>query len=235
MGFATVLGGKPQLPLIEPPLSSTSSLPTCGMEKEPPYQPINGELPQYDLYVTDQRLQELSKTMDQENLSQQDRAFLSAGIATTQHRLANLLGDLELNKTCETSSFTRKSSYLAALIYINLSLREILPKAELHSIMVSRLKAIMKEGGTNILSTWNSSPQRLLWVAFIGGSAALKRPDKVFFIDILRQLKRPLQISSLGQFQDPLKAFGWLRSFSEPHSVTLWLEMGSMAFAGLLA
>ncbi len=173
--------------------------------------------------------------MDQEDLSPGDRAFLSAGIATTQYHLANLLGDLELDKTCQAFSFARKSSYLAALLYINLSLRQILPNAEIHYIMVSRLKAVMKQGGNNILSNWDSSLQRLVWVAFIGGAAALKRPDKAFFVQILRRLRDSLPISSLKQFQDMLKGFGWLKAFSEPQSITLWLEMGDMAFIDLLA
>src|SRR5438034_9910532 len=103
---------------------------------------------------------------------------------------------------------------------MNLSLREIPLNAELHYIMVRRLKAIMEEGGNNILLTWDSSLARLLWVAFIGGAAALKRPGRAFFVDILQQLRDSLQISSLKQFQDMLKTFGWLKAFSEPHSIT---------------
>src|SRR5436190_10351461 len=228
-------GGKPRLPLIEPPLNSVNSIPTGEAKSVSPDSPTNDKLSQCELWVTDQRLLILSKTMDQQDLSQEDRAFLSAGIATAQHDLANLLADLELDETTQVSSFTRKSSHLAVLIFINLSLRQIVPNAGIHYIMVGRLKAIMEEGGNNILSTWDSDLKRLLWVAFIGGAAAPKRPDKSFFVKILQQLRDSLLISSLRQFQDILKAFGWVKAFSAPHSIALWFAMDGTAFADLLA
>jgi hypothetical protein len=167
-------------------------------------------------------------TMDQPALSQEDRDFLSAGIATTHHRLASMLGDLELNGKPQDSSFTYKSHYLAALIYINLSLREISPNAEMHHIMVSRLRAFLEEGGSDITVTWKSSLERLLWVAFIGGAAARKWPERIFFVQMLRQLKDLLLVSSLSQFQEMLQSFGCLRVFSKPHSRALWFEMEAM-------
>jgi hypothetical protein len=187
---------------------------------------------QHHFLLIDERLRVISRTMDQETLSREDRIFLASGIGTTQHNIASMLGAIELGKVDESSSGTHIAYYLAALLYMNLALREMLPNAEMHTVIMDRLRRVMTEDGEHLLLTWDSSAERLLWVAFMGAAAAHGRTARPFFLNVLQRLRKLLQIEHLEQFQDILRTFGWRKGFSEPHAALIWTEMENPAAAG---
>jgi hypothetical protein len=225
MAFATVFGGKPRFPLIEPPLETASIAQYCQDELIllEPY--ILASIPSFDSLGISTRLRILSRTMERGKLSKDDAVFLATGISRTHYHIVSTLGDLEDMNTGPPSRFELRAQHLAALLYIDLALREILPTATMHYVMVKRLKIILEEGANNILMRWDDSLEQLLWIAFIGAAAADVWPEKAFFIRVLAQAKDAMMISSFNQFQNILKGFGWLRSFNEAHSLASWTEI----------
>jgi hypothetical protein len=101
---------------------------------------------------------------------------------------------------------------------MNLALRDIVAAAEMHHIMVKRLKRILEHGGNEVILTWGDNLEALLWTAFVGGAAATYWPERKFFVDIISQVRNCFLISSLEQFRDTLKRFAWLDKFCLSHS-----------------
>lgn len=160
-----------------------------------------------------------------DDLKEDDKEFFSKGLAAGQHRINSVLADLGNHTILSNLSIIRFSTHQAASIYINLALRDIVSAAEMHHIMVKRLKAILEHGGNEIILTWADNLGVLLWTAFIGVATAMNWPERKFFVNILSQLRDCLLLSSLEQFMDTLKRFAWLDEFCMAHSRTLWNEL----------
>jgi hypothetical protein len=177
---------------------------------------------QVELEQLVQTIQKLSRIMAGQDLKEDDKAFFSNELAASQSRINRALVDLRNHTTLSSLSIVRFSIHQAASIYINLALRDIVAAAEMHHIMVKRLKHILEHGGNEIILTWSDNLEALLWTAFIGGAAATYWPERKFFVNIILQVRNCFLILSLEQFRDTLKHFAWLDKFCLSHSRALW-------------
>jgi hypothetical protein len=171
--------------------------------------------------------------MEKTKLDPDDREFFALVIGTSQYRIVTILGDLEDPTTFSTSSFVHRSNHIAALLYLHSALREIVQGSTMQHHIVKRLKAALDEAGEDIILKWDDKLERLLWIAFNGGAAVEKIPERAFFVNILVQVTNLMMLSSLESFRSVIKRFGWVESFSAPHSFALWKEIQSLSMNDL--
>lgn len=138
-------------------------------------------------------------------MKEDDKVIFSNELAASQSRINHALMDLGNHTTLSSLSIVRFSIHQDASIYINLALRDIVTAAEMHHIIVKRLKHVLEHGDNEIILTWSDNLEVLLWTTFIGDAAATYWPEKKFFVNIISQVRNCFLILSLEQFRDTLK------------------------------
>lgn len=106
-------------------------------------------------------------------------------------------------------------SSLAALIYVHLTLRGVIPQ----SIIIARLSADLKSKLSlfrDLIAAWREAPRILTWILVTGAIASKDREERSWFVP---QLADVCQVYGVRYWED-LKE--WLRSF-------LFLESGNEA------
>lgn len=232
--YASTFGGKPRFPLYQP-LVSASVLNRYHWKQFPSLMSRNDR--HADLYEADRDLLILSSIAERQSLQPDDKEFFSLSVTASQYRIVNTLGELEEPTMLASTSFVHRSNHLAALIYTNTALRDIVLSADMHHTMVKRLKAILEEGETgnnDITISWDDQPERLVWIAFVGGSVSENRPERLFFVNLLLQVTSLLMISSLEQFKNIIRGFGWREKFSVAHCLALWTEIQALSLNNFL-
>lgn len=148
------------------------------------------------------------------------------------------------------ATIPRRVTLLASSLFIDLALRQLVPQAEMHTIVASRLKDVLcllspdkNPSPRSIVIHWKDTMERLLWISFVGGAASshsASHPYKInahgeatsgrvelrqFFVALLVEIRDALLLTNLDQMRIVLKMFGWVEAWAGEHSGSLWGEM----------
>ena len=180
-----------------------------------------------------EQLRVVSHLMDRGSLDESERAYFSSTVFLTQYQLTQFHGNgifdaSEWQNPYIASIYSSPnhdtSSCIGLCMYINIVLRKLPPKATLHYVMAKQLKCDLEKSGDDLVLTWGSDPELLLWILFMGAAATAGRLEHSYFVEKLAFVERKLQLSELEDFRKVLKATVWSDTFHSPQSTALWEE-----------
>ena len=192
---------------------------------------------QPQLTMTDvlENLRVLSHIMDNKCTDGKELVYFSAAIFNTQYQITTFTArnifvenhshNLEASRTF-SSLLYRNATSVSFCIYINMVLRKLPLRAVLHCTMATHLKSHLEKSGNELLLSWASNLELLLWVLFIGAAATIGSNERTYFVNHLKLVIMELQVTTLESFVRKLRLTVWSEAFCFPQSEVLWKEMG---------
>jgi hypothetical protein len=128
------------------------------------------------------------------DLSEEDMLVYDRKRASIQHRLASLgitpvrAEDVESETQSDIKIYVQESCRMAGVIYSNMTLWGFQPPMHFYSDLAIMLKQSLL--CTNLETYWGGGVWEdiLCWILFLGGYAALNRPERAWFVDLLAKM-----------------------------------------------
>lgn len=184
----------------------------------------------------------LSSIIDKECPSDDEKAYFSSNIFTTQYQLAKFNENMthvpstshsQDTSKPRSSQFYENPTYIALCIYINMVLRKLPLGIVLHYNMAKHLISALEVSSHNLFEDWALNLRVLLWLLFVGGAATTNRAEHSYFVRKLALVALRLRLSSFDSFINTLKETAWSKDFCTLHSTRLWNEMSTCLLEGL--
>jgi hypothetical protein len=157
-------------------------------------------------------------------MNEVQRMEFSNCIYLAEYRLLTIFNDgLPSNST---SINARKAWQLAAYLYIHVALRELPVASHAEQNLVQQLITTLKQIRQDFQVKWKDNLSLLLWIMFVGGTAATSKADRQYFINHIVWVSARLGISSVPDFRNNLRKVIWLDSFCDRFSAELWERVG---------
>lgn len=153
---------------------------------------------------------------------------ISNAVYSVEHRLLSVRSDLLLNT--EDSRFGYDFSMaptMAAHLYLHLGIRELPSKAKMHRIMLDTLVASLLAFSVDdvLPSPTDVSLSILMWVLFIGATAASSQIQRSYFVMRLQEITLILDIVDLRHFVSHLREVMCADKFYEKRCRDVWEEI----------
>lgn len=150
---------------------------------------------------------------------------ISNAVYSVEHRLLSVRSDLLLNT--EDSRFgydLSMASTMAAHLYLHLGIRELPQKAKMHRIMLDTLVTSLLALSVNDIlpSPIDISLPILMWVLFIGATAASDQLQQSYFATRLQEITLILGIIDLQHFVCHLREVMCADKFYEKYCPDVW-------------
>lgn len=166
-------------------------------------------------------ISELSVTLSRPNIPLSQRLSFSNNLYLVEHSLHSLPQDPYQSPYYEPIR-------IAAIVYIYLFLRQIPHTAGIYEILLRRLHTSL---GKCITKSGQLSNLCLLWVCFIGAASSkpLSERDgyRGWWIGILRNVCRTLNLTSKDDFEDYLNRVVKMGSLCRESSNTIWTDVNN--------
>lgn len=149
--------------------------------------------------------------------SEHDMLVYDRKRASVQHQLA----DLPIPPLAVESYHITESCRIAAVIYSNLALWGFRPPMNLYGDLARMLQAALQ--ATDRADHWGTWWDILLWTLFIGGYAALKREERMWFSRMIREVLQERGLRHWVAIRNVLERMPICRTLLDPFE-TLWCE-----------
>ena len=179
-------------------------------------------------------LRVLSHILDNKCPDSKELVYFGATIFNTQYQITtftarNIFVEAHSCKLEASRIFSsllyRNATSISFCIYINMVLRKLPVRAMLHCTMAMHLKSELEKPGNELLLSWASNLELLLWVLFIGATGTIGSTERTYFINHLRLVITELHVTSFENFVKKLRLTVWSEAFCFPQSKVLWKEM----------
>ncbi len=195
---------------------------------------LAGVRPQLAMTDVLDKLRVLSHILDKKCTDSKELAYFSAAIFNTQYQITTFTTrnifveghsyNLEASRTF-SSLLYRNATSISFCIYINMVLRKLPLRAVLHVTMAMHLKSDLEKPGNELLHSWASNLELLLWVLFIGAAATTGSIERTYFMNHLKLVIMELRVTNFENFVRKLRLTVWSEAFCFPQSKVLWKEM----------
>ncbi|KAE9989238.1 hypothetical protein Vi05172_g4282 [Venturia inaequalis] len=153
---------------------------------------------------------------------------ISNAVYSVEHRLLSVRSDLLIHT--EDNRFGYDFSMaptMAAHLYLHLGIRELPSKARMHRILLDTLVAsLLVFSVEDVLpSPIDVSLPILMWVLFVGATAASSEIQRSYFVTRLQEITLILGILDLKQFSGQLGEVMYAEKFYEKHCPGVWEEI----------
>jgi hypothetical protein len=133
------------------------------------------------------------------DLSEADMLVYDRKRASIQHRLASMhMSTSDMTEDGsegqrESKVYMQESCRMAGILYSNMTLWGFQPPMHFCGDLAIILKQALLR--TDLETFWNGDVWEdiLLWILFLGGYAALKRPERVWFLELLAKMEKERQ------------------------------------------
>ena len=174
-------------------------------------------------------LRRVTEALSSFGLSRSERIAVSTQIYLTEHSITTLCTSEDqtlLQSTINTLDLSR-AFHFAVLLYLRMAIRGLPPRATMHSHLVQRIRFLLMITLLPPVSslTDHGSPNLLMWIAVIGGTAALETDDRQSFVGLLADLCRVQGIKNKLQLQSKLVAVCWKTGICDQELEELWAEI----------
>jgi len=149
-----------------------------------------------------------------------EREFFEDTYAAAQHLLVSLPHPVDVaNKSI---IYYRQNCWrMGALLYFNIAIRQC-PTPNLLKSMTSRLIESFQESDMSM--AWTPFSDVLLWILFMGCCGSWDKTEKGWFVLELRRVVRILDLHSVEEMEDSLRAFLYRSSVFDEPLRELWEE-----------
>jgi hypothetical protein len=117
-----------------------------------------------------------------------------------------------------------------ASIYINSTLRNIPLCTAMYNPRIRGVKDNLEQ--INLTYVCEHFPALLLWLLFVAGSAAIGRPQRVWFVQQLAAVSAALKLDCWESTKLRLREFFWFDRLYESKYLLLWKEMEAYSIDG---
>jgi hypothetical protein len=155
--------------------------------------------------------------------------YSTHALITERHLNGSIWGDVLNEQRHENASVDATSSvfHVTCMIYVYLVLRELPTELVIYNKTVFRLKAVL-ESLDQSQSFGGLDTGFLLWVLIVGGTAALGRPERPWFVTLLTRLREVLNLGSWENAKMVLKGYAWVENSFAIYSHAFWEESERM-------
>jgi hypothetical protein len=151
------------------------------------------------------------------------REFFEDTFAGVQHDLISFPYPTDTDTIRSTAYYRQNCWRLAAMIYLNTAIRAFSPISIMVQSCVTKLIASLQL--SDLSSMWASSPEVLLWIAFMGRCVAIKDCERGHFSSMLRQGKGLLGLNTASDLVDLLQSLLYREVVFEGKLRTIWEEI----------
>jgi hypothetical protein len=155
-------------------------------------------------------------------LSLEERKSVSQVIYLVNHRLVL---DLPKFNSCKASSLY-KAFWVAAILYLDLIIREIPRRARIHLPLTEKLQLSVKRA----FSSQVIEGQILgfvVWTIFLGAAASPPGESSDYFINLLALISKNLGIQDEDQLRNRLREVVWFGDICDRYLAIVWVEMAA--------
>ena len=199
--------------------------PLCPPGNDTPHNRLSGIFDQLRYLTAQLYKPDSTKT----RFSSSDMQGFSKARSSIEHALLSL-SMIHTNTIADTARYTKKVSStivtfeahrVAALIFLNLVLRECLPYGHLLQSIKSQLLEILQttRGATSCL---RSQPKTAIWTYFMGGLLSVNGAEEEWFADRIRETMIVMDIEEWEDMEEVLRETVWVESLKVPTWVSLW-------------
>lgn len=217
LGYSTTWDLTPKFPLLKTRVCR-ASLPEWILWITPHLTLSNPITSSHDLIgemtVIFQALRILSNIMSQSIVSLDIQYMFTRGLYICEYQLLVVLDQTDHrfdDFLLDRNSHIYGSTRLAAYLYLYLALRELPRTATICVTLARRLKRILEgDGKADLLVLWGDDKHLLNWIAFMGALVLEGVPESVYFLRILKRLRRSMRLETEAMFKDALKEVLWM-------------------------
>jgi hypothetical protein len=231
LNCANSLGGSPEFDISEytnllPPTPPTTPPEDDQLNLQPQLEPNNNLLS--DLQLLDRSLVDLFidlRDLAELELHQSKSPQDMNAIQDSDRLLLTELKLLTFSRSPNSSKLVA-SACMAAIMFLDKYLRGVSFKARIMDRFVTRLQASMNE----VLDTISpfdidvKIARILLWILYVGGTAAEKKPERAWFVTHLSYFCDSLQLNTWEDAKRTVQSFLWPSDWEECGSL-LWEEV----------
>jgi Fungal specific transcription factor domain len=151
------------------------------------------------------------------------REFFEDSFAAVQYSLVAFPYPTDFSIMKSTTYFRQHSWRIAAMIYFNSAIRTWDRASDMVRSMVAQLISSLRVSDT--YSMWSTFPEVLLWIVFMGSSAAWDRVERAWLVFELRYGVNLLGLRSIDELEELLKSFLYRKSMLHASLCTIWQEI----------
>lgn len=174
-------------------------------------------------------VEKLSVIMEDMEADEKAQSYFSSNIYNLQYGLVQELAEPIINTLRNPEIYTKSlqnhSTRLAVCIYINSIFREIQIHSKMHLTVVRLLKASFDQSSLEPLESWKDGHTLLLWIMFVGGSTAIWRQERRYFVKQLIIVSLAMDLTSYDGFREVLVRTASVQRFCDVRGISLWQEM----------
>jgi len=109
------------------------------------------------------------------------------------------------------------------MIYFNSAIRTWDRTSEMVRSLAAQLVSSLRVSDTYLM--WSTFPEVLLWIVFMGSSAAWDRVERAWLVFELRYGVNLLGLRSIDELEELLKSFLYRKSMLHASLCTIWQEI----------
>lgn len=142
---------------------------------------------------------------------------------TVQHTLMSLPDGAELEDGEVSSRYLYDLIRYAAITYSAAVIFPLPPLTGIFRKLAVALQVILDE--SKIDPCWQLYPKTLLWILVLGGVAATRTPERIWYVRNLAAISSVLSFSHWEEVAEELENYLWLESVCDTAGRLLWMEV----------
>lgn len=153
------------------------------------------------------------------------REFFEDTFAGVQHNLISFPYPTDTEAIQSIAYYHQNCWRLAAMIYLNTAIRALSPISVMVQSLVTQLVSSLRL--SDLPRVWSSSPEVLMWMAFMGRYAAMNESERSFFSLLLRHGSSLFDLNTASELEDLLQPLLYREVVFGERLRMIWEEVGS--------